>query len=148
MIREATHDDVVHLVRLSEMMHAESPRYSRLTFSPEKMAAMLHNLIDSPNGFVRVLELDGRIAGLMVAMVAEHWMSTDMVAVDFGVYVTHGVRGVGAGAVEMVARYRQWAKERGAVWPQIGVSAGVCDEAAERMYERAGARRVGSIWEL
>lgn len=148
MIRQATADDLGALVELSRQMHAESPRFRRLRFDADKMRATAAGLVASPHGFAWVVEADGMVIGGLLAMVCEHWCSSDKVAVDYGLYVKPGARGAGNDAVALAKQYAAWAREQGAVWPQAGITAGIGDAAAEKVYRYAGGQQVGTIWEL
>lgn len=147
MIRQATHDDIGMLLGFAEAMHAASPRYRRLKFSPEKMEQTLLVLLDSAAGFLRIAVADdGRCVGVMAGVVAEHWLSTDSVATDLALFVTPDARGAGA-ADALVQAFKMWASECGAVWPQVGVSAGIADAEAVRLYERNGFKQCGVLLE-
>lgn len=148
MIRQATADDLGALVELSRQMHAESPRFRRLQFDAEKMRRTAAGLIESPQGFAWVAEVDGRIVGGMLAAVCEHWCSSDKIGLDYGLYVQPGARGAGNDAVALAKQYAAWAREQGAVWPQVGITAGIRDEAAAKVFTYAGGKQVGTIWEL
>lgn len=146
MIREATHDDIEQLVAMGSVMHGASPRFRRLAFVPEKLAATLRWLIDSEDGFLMVAEADGWCVGVLAAAAVEHWMSTDKVAADLALFVDPGARGTGA-ADALVQAYKSWATERGVAFPQAGVSAGIADGAAVAVYERNGFSRCGVLLE-
>lgn len=127
-------------------MRAESPRYSKLKFSAEKLTQTLTGVEASPHGFMWIAEVDGVLAGVMVALIVEHWMSADLVATDLALYVEPPHRGSGI-AAELVERYKQWAKFHGAVLTQAGVSTGIYTEQTARLYEAMGFKRCGVLLE-
>ncbi len=147
MIREATTQDIPALVALGGRMRAESPRYAKLKFSPEKLTHTLAGVESSEHGFMWIAEVDGELAGVMVALIFEHWMSTDLVASDLALYVEPAHRGSKI-AAELVERYKQWAVFHGAVLPQVGVSTGVYTEQTARLYESLGFKRCGVLLEI
>ena len=144
MPREATIEDLPVLLALGEAMHAESPRYRRLSFDADRLEATLRQLIGQVNGFVRIAGDGGAVDGVMVAMVSPHWTSWDLVATDLALYVMPDARGGHVGA-RLVRAYLEWARERGATLVQAGVTAGIAD--AGRLYAACGATRCGEVWE-
>lgn len=146
MIRPATLEDLPALLAIGEDMAAESPRYSRLRFNRDKLAHMLRLLIEAESGFVRVVDDGCGVAAVMVAMVAEHWMSSDRHASDLALYVEPRARGTMA-ATELICAYRTWAQEQGAVLVQAGVTTGVFTEKTAQLYEHLGFKRCGVVLE-
>lgn len=148
MIREATHADVDALVELGRLMHAESPRFSRLKFSAQRLAATLDGLMAArPLGFLWVSCDDRGIRGGLAAVVARHWCSHDQVASDLALFMRPDARG-GLDVPRLVWRYRTWAQEQGAVLVQLGVTTGVHTEATVGLYQRMGMERCGAILEF
>lgn len=147
MIRKATAQDIPALVALGSRMHAESPRFSKLRFSPEKLTDTLTDIEANPLGFIWLGEVDGDVAGVMVGLIYEHWCSTDAVSTDLALYVEPAYRGSML-AARLINRYKQWAKVNGAVLLQVGVSTGVETEQTARLYEAMGFKRFGVILEV
>lgn len=148
MIRAATLDDLPQLLRLGAAMHAESPRFSRLRFSATRLEATLRALIGVPHGFVMVAtaERDGWLVGGMVAVVAPHWASDDLIATDLALFIAPAARG-GLLPARLLTRYVQWAHHLGAQIIQAGVTTGIEPETTARLYERMGLTRCGVILE-
>lgn len=147
MVRPATVDDVPQLVTLGEQMHAESPRFSRMTFDAEKLAAFLASAVNAPHMLVLVAERGGEVVGGFVGLVVEHWFSRDLMATDLALFVDQRKRG-GIVASRMVRDYLDWADEKGAKLVQIGITTGVQQLQTERLYEALGLSRCGSIYEV
>lgn len=147
MIRNATREDLPALVDLSRQMVQESPRYSRLTFAPWKLEHLLGALIDSPDGFVMVADLEGELVGVMAAMVSDHWMAVERMASDFGLFILPGYRG-GTSAMRMVRAYLEWARARGAAEITLGISTDVQSEQTARFYQSLGLRQFGFLFEV
>lgn len=148
MIRAATLEDIPQLLALGELMHGESPRFSRLRFSAAKLEHTLRALIGNPQGFawVAVHGQGGPITGVLIAVAVEHWTSDDLVATDLALFVHPDYRG-GRGFLHLVSRYREWARATGAVLRQLGVTTGVHSDATTAMLERIGMTRCGAILE-
>lgn len=147
MIRKATHSDISDLLVLGALMHAESPRFSRLRFSRERLENTLLMVMDAPLGFLWVAEHEEGVIGGLAAIAGPHWCSDDLVANDLALFVDPVHRG-GISAVRLVHRYRCWVREIGAVIGQMGVSAGVDTDETVRLYERLGLERCGVILEV
>lgn len=147
MIRNATRDDLPMLVELSRAMVAESPRYSRLTFAPHKLEHLFGALIDSPDGFVMVSDVEGQLVGIMAAMVTEHWMAQERMASDFGLFIEPDYRG-GTSAARLVRSYVEWARTRGAAEITLGISTDVHADQTSRFYQTLGLRQFGFLFEV
>lgn len=147
MIRPAVHSDLQPLVVLGERMHAESPRFSRLAFSAQRLEQTLRWALESPMGFLWVAETESSVVGGMAAMAAKHWASDDLVATDLALFIDPAHRGSLA-PVRLLNRYRWWAQhEVKAVITQVGITTGVQTENTAQLYERMGFKRCGAILE-
>lgn len=145
MIRQAVIDDLPDIVRLAVQMHNES-RFMKFLFHEEKVRAFLSTLIDAPDGFLWVADDgDGEVIGAMAATVFELWFSSDRIAQDVGLFVRPSRRGTSAAAA-LVDRYLVWARERGAVDAEIGVSTGVHPDRTGAFLQRLGGREVGRLY--
>lgn len=147
MIRPATHDDIPALAALGQSMADESPEWRGMGYSQDKVAAMLQQLIGSPRGFVMVAEHGGTVCAVMVAAATEHWACTALVAFELALYVSPSARGACQG-IQLIRAYRQWVADLGALRGTAGVSVGLDDERTGLLYERAGARRLGIVFDV
>ncbi|WP_439606866.1 GNAT family N-acetyltransferase [Hydrogenophaga sp.] len=145
MIRPANPFDLPALLDLGERMHAESPRFSRLTFSSARLHNTLRSLLDNPAGFLWVAE-QGVVIGGMAGIIGPHWASDDLVATDLALFIDEKQRG-GMSTARLVTEYKRWAHQRGARIVQVGVTTGVQTEQTARLYERLGLARCGLILE-
>ncbi len=147
MIRPASAFDLPQLLDLGELMHAESPRFSRLTFSRARLHDTLRGLLTHPGGFLWVGEEGETLVGGMAAVAAPHWASDDLLATDLALFVRPDHRG-GLLPLRLVNRYRWWAAhEMKASIVQVGVTTGVQTETTAQLYERLGLKRCGVILE-
>lgn len=146
-IRQATLDDLPALINLGELMHAESPRFSAITFSPARLGHTLAALVQSPMGFVWVTESDaGEVVGGMVATAFQHWASYDLMTTDLALFLAPEHRGSTA-AARLARKYHQWARDLGAKLIQQGVTTGVHTDQTVQLLERLGMKRCGVILE-
>lgn len=146
-IRQATLDDLPALINLGELMHAESPRFSSITFSPVRLGHTLARLVQSPMGFVWVTETDeGEVVGAMVATAFQHWASDDLMTTDLALFLASDHRG-GTAAARLARKYHQWGRDLGAKLIQQGVTTGVHTDQTVQLLERLGMKRCGVILE-
>lgn len=146
MIRPATPHDLPALLDLGEQMHAESPRFSRLAFSRDRLHQTLSGLLSSPAGFLWVAESEGQVIGGMAGFIAQHWASEDKVSTDLALFIDERMRG-GMSTARLVNEYKRWAWKHGAHIVQVGITTGVQTEQTARLYERLGFARCGLILE-
>ena len=144
MIRKATAHDVPALIAIGKEMHAES-WYAYLDFDADKLATVLLRLIDT--GFLEVSERDGEIDGGMAGIISEMWFCRELIASDLALFVRPGKRGSIA-AARLVERFVGWARWKGAVEVNLGISTGVRKEETGRLYEAFGCTHVGGIYKL
>lgn len=147
MIRDAIPADVPQLIALGRLMAIESPRYSRLTYSPEKLDRLFRSLIESPDGYLVLAEQRGEIVGVMAGVVTDHWMAEERIATDFGVFVRADSRR-GGDAACMVRGFVEWAIAAGAAEIDFGISTGIEVEQTARFYHRLGLRQFGLMFEV
>lgn len=143
-IRYARASDVPTLVELGRHMHAESPRFARLAFDPERLAGVAANLITNPDCCVLVADTGVELIGMFVGFVMQHFFSTASYAADLALYVRPSDRG-GTLAVRFVRRFETWAHGKGAAECVPGISTEVEVERTVKLYERLGYKRSGLI---
>lgn len=139
-IRVATLEDLPRIIELGELLHMESPRWSRLSFNREKAAAFIARLIDDAEGVVFLAERDGVVLGGIAGLATAHWSSEDVVAQEISFFMAPEARG-NMVAPRLVCALVAWAKIRGAKWLQAGTSTGLDPERTAGLYERLGFSR-------
>ena len=146
MIRPAVKADLPKIVELGKAMHEEAERLRVMKFVPAKVYVTISGLIDSPDGLVLLVEEDFELVGGIAAMVKPHWFSTDLMAYDLALFVRPDRRGSVA-AARLLKAYKDWAKEKGAVITQFGISTGVHLEATSALVERLGFQPSGLLFD-
>lgn len=139
-IRVATIDDLPRILVLGELLHQESPRWSRLSFNRAKAGHLIASLIMEPHGVVFVAERDGVVVGGIAGMATPHWSSDDIVAQEVSFFMDPGARG-NMMAVRLICALMAWGEKRGAKWLQAGTSTGLDPERTAGLYERLGFSR-------
>lgn len=147
MIRLATLIDVPAMVDLGQAMHAESPRFSVLPWNGAKLRALIETLIAQPEGLALVAVRDGVVIGGFLGMAVPHFASDALVSCDVALYVAQDRRG-GMAAARLLRAYVQWAKARGAVLIQAGITTGVNLKATSRLFASVGFEPAGNLFEF
>lgn len=141
-IRTANLSDIAVLVDMGRQMHAESPRYSRLSYCAEKVETTLITMINSPDAIVLVAEVNEKIQGAALALIDQEWFSHDKVASELVLFVTPDNRGALI-AAKLIACMDGWAERKGVPYLQAGASTGVQPERTAGLYEHMGFQRYG-----
>lgn len=146
-LRPAVHTDIEAIIALGRRMHAESPRFSLMTFDADKVFVLLSNAIRDDRYFLQVAEQDGVLVGGFAGVMAAHWFSTDQVAQDMAVFVDPGKRG-SIVAARLVKSFIEWARGRGAKQINLGISTGVMVEQTANLYRALGLKQYGYLFEV
>ena len=136
-VRRAVGADFPTMVTMGQDMRDESPRFSRLGYSPDRCLELLAGLSVSPQGLVLVAEQDGVIVGMLLGLASRHFFSDDITASELVVYVAPEARG-GSAAVKLIRQFEAWAVEQGAADIVLGVSTEVHADRTAQFYERLG----------
>lgn len=139
-IRVATLDDLPRILELGEMLHNESPRWARLSFSRERAGDFIARLILADWGCVFVAENDGVVVGGIAGTATPHWSSDDILAHEASFFMLPEARGSMA-AVRLISALQAWGEMRGAKWLHAGTSTGLDPERTAGLYERLGFTR-------
>lgn len=144
MIRPATHDDITAILQLSAAMHNES-RYRTLPYNADKFAAVLQQLLDSPQGMVAVAEREGRVIGAIAAVITEHYFADATISYELGLYIEKPQRG-GLAGYRLAKAYIDWARSRGVDQIDMGITTGINESRTASLYTRLGLNRVGTVF--
>lgn len=136
MIRDATLNDVSHLLGLSARMHAES-RYAKFSLSLEKLSRLYTALINSPWGIVLLSE-----HGCIIGAVDEYWFGYDLYAYEYVLYVDPEHRGKSE-AQALIKAYQTRSAQLGVKDIHIENTTGVEVDRTERLFALMGFERVG-----
>jgi GNAT superfamily N-acetyltransferase len=146
-IREATPDDIEHIIPLAVLMHHET-RYCLARFDVDKTVDFLLSSIQDDEFLVIVAENDeGEIVGGFVGFASALYFSHDLYASDLGLYVAPDRRG-GHAAVKLISHYVGWAMQK-KVPPdfiQLGITTGVMLEETGQFFELLGFRKMGALY--
>lgn len=146
MIRPGKIEDVDAVIELGRLMHAESPRWNRLAYSEPRVRATLTELINSPDGLVLVAERDQRLVGGILALMSLDWMSEQRTAQELALFMLPAYR-ASMTPCRLISAFVAWAKAKGAVWVEAGISTGVHTERTAALYEKLGFERSSIVLE-
>ncbi len=149
-VRKAVLADIPYLVEMGRALHAESPRYSRLRYSPEKVEETIRNMItstlvtDAPGGALVAVKA-GRIIGMHGGYITAPFFSYDKIATDYTFYVVPEQRRRGKAAVALVRAFEAWAEEQGAVDIVPGISTMIGVDSTVSFYKKLGYELHGAV---
>ena len=146
MIREAEFKDISGIMEVAKDAHKKSLSDS-VPIDPKTLRNNLQVCVLSPEHFVLVLELEGKIEGAFIGVTHQLWYSKKKQASDLFFYVTDAGTGWGA---KMMRRFISWAKDNPGVREiMLGTTSGIGDvERTKKLYERMGATRIGDTFVL
>jgi GNAT superfamily N-acetyltransferase len=138
--RTATLSDLPEIMDMGKALHAESPRYSILSYNSDKVEALARQVI--PAGGAHVAEINGKIIGVIAGFVVERWFGDDKIASDYTFYVKPEHRR-GRAALLLLRAFEGWAYLNGALDIIPGTSTMIDAEGTARFYEKLGYERSG-----
>lgn len=140
MVEPGKPEDVPGLVELGRQMVAESPRWSRLPYSAERVGRTLNSLMASSDGLVLVARRDGVLVGAILAICEANWMSDQPICQELALFVAPHCRG-SMTACRLISGMYAWANIKGAAWCEAGVSTGVNVERTAALYRHLGFKQ-------
>jgi GNAT superfamily N-acetyltransferase len=139
MIRRATHSDIPGIeAALLKMKGRSEFRTVKVEF--ERGRKVLRQCMSSPRGFAAVAEHGGRVTGVIIGIVTNHWFSAERFASDFAFCSFR--RGDGAQLLQM---FKAWADSQNAIL-LMAQSSGVNAKRVRAFYESQGLTCVGNMF--
>jgi len=111
----------------------------------DKGLSVLKAWLNDPSRFLRVAEVDGQPAGMMIGYVVQQWFSRDVSGHDSLIFVAPQYRGLGIGK-RLAGEFEAWGRERGAKVVFLHASIGIENDRAAAVFESLGYRHVGPIY--
>lgn len=143
MIRPATLADIPTLVELGVLLHSTSS-YAQSSYSRAKVAAHFQALIEGA-GVIFVATVDDVVVGAIAGGVGQVWHSDDLYGFDWTFFVDPAHRH-GLMAFKLVLAFEAWAKAKGAVELQLGITTCLGEEGTTRFYEWMGYEHRGRLF--
>ena len=146
-IRDLTPMDIERAISLGARMHKES-MYRDFDYDKMKCGQLLYRCLSNPDThFAMVAEKDGRLVGMLLGYITEHYFGRDLIALDYMWFVDQEHRGSRAG-VELLFAFQDWAKSKGVAEIYIGLSSGVHAEKTGALLTKLGYDVVGGNYKL
>lgn len=151
-IRFATLEDVPTFVEMGKRFHALT-RFRAYDYQPGRVADQLRSVVHigqnekGTHCFLVAEDSQGQPIGGLIGCVEKHFFSDQAVATIIHYDVLPEKRMSGAG-LRLLAAFRKWAENRGAVELNAGVNSGVELETMDRFLRRLGFRQTGGNYVL
>lgn len=146
--RDARGDEVDKLAAIAERVLAEAPTYTRLTFDHEKTANYIAGAILKQDGwFLRVIaDANDEPVGGLIGICEESLFGPDKIAYDITMMIDKEHRGRCIRQfIECCDCFLEWSIAQNCKIVKLGVSSGIKIDSMERMLERLGFARIGSM---
>jgi GNAT superfamily N-acetyltransferase len=147
LIRRAeTIYDIDKMIELGAQMHADS-RFASMPYDKVKLRSYGHLALGKPDDWGVFIAEDktGEVQAMIAVYVSPFYFTDERKHTnDFFLYVAKGKRG-GIAAARCVKAVEAWAAEVGVNEIQFGITAGIDDDAAERLYRALGYNMTGRI---
>lgn len=138
-VRHAEQEDFDVVMGHIAAVYAESPRYSKKKYNPEKAASLVQYFVSDPASGGFVCEVDGVVVGIIGGAVAEYFASDNKYVADILIYVEPKFRGTSA-FVRLIKAFEEWARAQGVPDVILGISLDIEPEQAVCVYEKLGYR--------
>lgn len=139
-IRVANVQDLPAIIEMVERLHEVAGIL--IPLHRPYAEAFVKNLMAQDNGFVVVCEVDGRVAGMLIASIAlASSISPVFVSVEHGWFVYPHARGQGTA---LLRRYVEWARSKGCF--AMRMSTPELEDKAANILKREGFDPVEIAW--
>ena len=147
MIRRATPADAPAILAMGRAPAVESPKYREKGFDEARLMALGERLsgtllAENPDACVLVAERAGEVIGMMIPVVAERFFSGELFVTDLTLYLKPEHRG-GLAFARLVRAAEDWARQRGVLDCNFGVSTEIHPERTVRAYKGLGYTLTG-----
>lgn len=146
-LRDLTPFDIEAAISLGARMHKESV-YRDFDYDKQKCGQLLYRCLSNPDThFAMVTETDGKLTGMLLGYISEHYFGRDLIASDYLWYVLPEHRGSRAG-LQLLIAFQDWAKVRNAAEVYMGISSGLHAEKTGALLTKIGYDVVGGNYKL
>lgn len=138
MIVEYTPELLDTIFPMCEMMHQES-RFKNWPLDKSKFDQLLKH-----PSCCCLLAVNQEPIGFFIGMVHEQWFGRSLIGTELVLYIRPEFRG-GISAVRLIKRFEEFCASRGCVDINVGSSAEINTELAQKFYGRLGYKQCGFI---
>lgn len=140
-IRLFRESDLDQCLELGRIMHEESS-FRVHPFVPERVAALATVCMTDSRFVAFVAERDGRIMGMFVGLIGDHYFSDATYATDMLLYVHPQDRGSTA-AIRLMSTFEKWAVDKGCCEIRVGAATGIDPQKTDRFFRGIGYSQCG-----
>lgn len=144
-VREAIVADVEAIVQLGKQLQ-QSSAYADKGFSEDKAKSVVAMMVASESDNAFVAEDDQQIIGFFLGGLTYEWFSDDLLGFDYSVYVVPAKRN-GRAAIKLFKAFEAWAKAKGAIRMQAGITTNINIQGTRRFYHFLGYQDGGVLFE-
>jgi len=138
-IRKVTERDILNLSILSKQFAKEAKQNGyNLSFKQDKFINSFMSVVNNPDYFYLLAEVDGEAVGFFLGTVYRPLFSDDTIAAEMFWWIDKDHRGHRA-AIQMLKSFEDWSKEVGATEVNVSDLQGV--KNLDKLYERLGYSR-------
>jgi GNAT superfamily N-acetyltransferase len=128
-------------------LHHESV-FSSISIDQSKLDFLVDTFLKHPRHVWLLYDSgDGRIEGLIMGYINEHFFSTELGAWDLAVFVRPERRGSMV-AFRLFSEFRKWAATNGSKTPWLGTSARIKPARTRKFYTGLGMEEVGTLYRI
>ena len=145
IIRDATQEDVLDIVLAVKQFCKEIPHPAWTKFNSNKVNNLVAQLVESENGFVKIVENEEEIVGALIAVVSELpindiWFSQELM---FWIDPEHRK---GRTAIKLIDDYVEWSEKRGCSFTRLSGLDSILDKKAGTLFKRKGFKSVETAY--
>lgn len=148
-VRPFNHDNPKEADRVRELARSffEESDFRNRKYNEDKFNHIIHSakILGDNVAFFYVIEANDEVHGGMIAFADAQIPFDDLIVQDAGFFIAPEYR-KGIGAYRIVEKLLGWSKEINAAEVCVGVTAGIDDEAAARLYEHFGFNPQGTLY--
>lgn len=142
-LRDATHPDIANLCELFLRLKRMGP-YALQPHDLDRARSTMRRCISSPQGYFKVLEVNGELRGGLMGVVEEFWWSGRRYASDLAIFSQ-----MPRGGELLVRDFCTWAwKQRAVIEVLIGQSSGDSIDATHNLFTSMGFEHAGGLYRL
>ena len=145
-LREASEDDVGHLIQLGREMHQESA-FNFLLFDEKMVKNTAFDYIRKNNACVFLVFNDTKCIGMHVGSLTSYFFCDALLAAGLVTYVHPKYRG-GRAALLLMRAFIDWSKNRDVAEVYIGVSVDINAKQSHKLFQHFGFHYVGGNYKL
>lgn len=136
-IRDATQEDVLDTVLAVKQFCKEIPHPAWTKFNSNKVNSLVTQLVESENGFVKVVEKEGEIVGALIAVVSELPINDLTFSQELMFWIDPEHR-KGRTAIKLIDMYVDWSEKRGCNFTRLSELDNILEKKAGSLFERKG----------